>query len=141
MNVSYKRSLFTAIMFGVFFLFIVIYFIIVGPAAFLESKIHFIINAIAILITMSSFAIMLLLTNKRKNIVDERDRNIQIKASSTGLMLTSMYVFILSIVLFIIHRSDGFINVTWMWFVAYSTFAFAYFTTSLLNVYFYLYEE
>jgi|LGOV01.1.fsa_nt_gb hypothetical protein len=141
MNVSYKRSLLTAIMFGLFFFFIVIYFIIIGPDAFLENSIHFAINAIVVAVTLISFAIMLLLTNRRKNIVDERDKNIQIKASSTGLMLTSMYVFILSIVLFIIYRNDGFINVTWMWFLAYSTFAFAYFVTSLLNVYFYLYEE
>ena len=141
MSVSYKKSLFTTIMFGLFFFFITTYFIIIGPDAFLENRIHFVVNAIVIAVTMISFVVMLLLTNRSKSIVDERDKNIQIKASSAGLMLTSMYVFILSIVLFGIYRNAGFINVTWMWFIAYSTFALAYFITSLLNVYFYLYEE
>lgn len=141
MNVSYQKSVFTSFIFGFSFLFIVCYFSIVGPNEYLHNKIHFLINSIVILLSLSSFAIMLLLTNKKEKVHDERDNYIQKKATSVGLLITALYVFSLSIVLFIIYRDDQYITVTWLWFIAYSTFAFTYFSTSLLNVYFYKVER
>lgn len=137
MNVSYKRALWTSCLFGFLFFFLILYFTILGPLPFLENKIHFLINSIVLFITMSSFAIMLLLTNKSDNVVDERDNSIQKKATSTGLLLTSMYVFLLAIILFVVYRNDVYIYVSWLWFIAYTTFAFAYFITSVLIIYFY----
>jgi len=141
MNISYKRATHTTILFGFLFFFIVGYFIIIGPSAYLNNKLHFAINALAIFLVMSSFIVMLLLTNKKERIFDERDLLIQRKANSVGLLLTSMYVFILSIVLFIVFRQDIFVHITWFWFIAYSTFAFAYFSCSFLIVYFYRIDE
>lgn len=137
MNVSYKRSIATSIIFGILFCFLVTFFAVVGPEHYLDKLIYSIISSVAVLISMLSFALMLLLTNKKENIVDERDGVIQKKASSVGLIVSLMYVFLLSIVLFVAYRNEGVLNVSWMWFIAYSTFAFGYFFTSIIHVYFY----
>lgn len=141
MNVTYKRSIATSIIFGILFAFLVIFYAIVGPEEFLARKFYNVVSAAVILAAMISFALMLLLTNKKSNIVDERDYLIQKKASSIGLMVSLIYVFLLSIILFITNRNEGTMNVSWAWFIAYSTFAFGYFITSLIHVYFYNYEN
>ena len=141
MNVSYKRSIMTCIIFGILFLYLVIIFSVIGPENFTNGKTYLIVSSIVILITMIAFALMLLFTNKRSNIVDERDDYIQKKASSIGLLVSLIYVFLLSIVLFVVYRNHAGVNVSWLWFIAYSTFAFGYFFTSLVHVYLYHYES
>ncbi len=140
MNVSYKRSIATSLIFGILFCFLVTFFAVVGPEHYLEGKIYLVISSALVLISCLAFVLMLLLTNKKENIVDERDSVIQKKASSVGLIVSLMYVFLLSIVLFITYRDEGVLNVSWTWFIAYSTFAFGYFCTSLTHVFFYHYE-
>ena len=141
MNITMKRSIGTTIIFGIMFFFLVLYFIFVGPENFLLEKIHSLINAVVIALSMVSFALLLLLTNKKSNIVDERDLQIQKKASSVGLLGSLMYVFLLSISLFVIYRNQAVAPTSWMWFIAYSTFAFGYFFTSLMHIFMYQYEE
>jgi membrane-bound ClpP family serine protease len=58
-----------------------------------------------------------------------------------GLMLTSMFVFIFSIALYVINKDRGVIEVSWVWLIAYMTFAFAYFMTGLITVYLYKVDE
>lgn len=140
MNVSFKRSIATTIIFGILFVFLVVYFSVVGPNDFMVGKVHMVVSAIVITAALLSFALMLLFTNKKGNLVDERDNLIQKKASSTGMVVSMMYVFLLSIILLVVYRDAGVVNVSWMWFIAYSTFAFAYFFTSLIHVYLYNYE-
>ncbi|MCK4552474.1 MAG: DUF2178 domain-containing protein [Tenericutes bacterium] len=135
MNKSYKRSLITCIIFGTLFFFLSIYFIIVGPNAFLANKIHFVINSIFVALAMISFTIMLLLTNNKEYIIDERDAHVQRKSYGVGLMISLIYVFLISIVLFIDNRNTGTVTSSWLWFIAYSTFAFSYFITSLIILY------
>lgn len=141
MNVSYKRSIITSIIFGILFLYLVTIFVVIGPNQFVSNKTNMIITSIVIAVAMLSFAFAMLFTNKKGNIVDERDDYIQKKASSIGLMISLIYVFLLSIILFVINRNSGFIDVSWLWFIAYSTFAFGYFITSLIHVYVYHYES
>jgi hypothetical protein len=141
MNVTYKRSLLTSIIFGILFVFLFVFYLVIGPEEFLSNKINTVISVVVIIVAMGSFGFMLLFTNKKSNVVDERDYFIQKKASSFGLMISMMYVFLLSIVLFIVYRDYGVVNVSWMWFIAYSTFSFGYFVTSLAHVYLYHYEE
>lgn len=141
MNINYKRSLITCILFGLLFFYLIIHFVIVGPLAFQTVRLHKIISVLVILMTMIGFAIMLLLTNKKEKVFDERDQLIQRQASMTGLMLTSMFVFIFSIVLFIINEDRGVLEVSWVWLIAYLTFSFAYFITSLITVYLYKVDE
>ena len=141
MNVSYKRSIITCIIFGILFLYLVLMFSIVGPNKFLSNKLYTIISSVIIAISMLTFAFMMLFTNKKTNIVDERDDYIQKTASSTGLLVSLIYVFLLSIILFVTYRNHTGINPSWFWFIAYSTFAFGYFITSLIHVYLYNYES
>jgi hypothetical protein len=137
MNTSYKRALTTSIIFGILFLFLTIYFVIIGPNEFLSNKIHFVINSIILAMTMIGYSLLLIFTNRKENIVDERDLFVQKKSYGTGLILSLMYVFIISIVLFITNRDIGTVSVSWLWFIAYSTFAFSYFITSFVIVYYY----
>ena len=141
MNISYKRSIITCVIFGILFIYLITVFGIIGPDKFLDSKIHMVITSVVIAIAMISFVLVILFTNKKSNIVDERDDYIQKKASSIGLLISLMYVFLLSIILFVINRNSGVIHVSWLWFIAYSTFAFGYFFTSLVHVYFHYYES
>ena len=141
MNVNYKRSLITAILFGILFFYLLAHFAIVGPLKFQTERIHMVISAIVIMGAMTGFAIMLLLTKKKDKVFDERDQLIQKQASMIGLMLTSMFVFVFTMILFVLNRDRGIIEVSWMWLIAYLTFSFAYFITSSLTVYFYKADE
>ena len=141
MNVNYKRSIVTSILFGTLFFYLLAHFTIIGPLKFQTERIHMVIAAIVIMGAMVGFAIMLLLTKKKDKVFDERDQLIQKQASMIGLMLTSMFVFVFTIVLYVLNKDRGTIEVSWMWLIAYSTFSFAYFITSLLTVYFYKVDE
>ncbi len=141
MEIQYKRSLVTTILFGMLFLFICFYFGLIGPAHFLDSRLHLVITSTVVGLVMLSFSFMLVFTNRKENIVDERDYQIQRKATSTGLMMTAIYVFLVCIVVFVQNRNVGVIPVSWMWFIAYSTFSFAYFVSSSMIVYLYKVEE
>ena len=137
MTITYKRALITTTIFGFLFLFLTVYFIIVGPQAFLDNKVHFVVNSIALALSMIGYALTMIITNKVKAVIDERDYFVQKKSFGVGLVLTLLYVFSLSIILFIINQNTGSINVTWLWFIGYSTFAFSYFITSLVILYYY----
>ena len=141
MNINYKRSIITTILFGILFFYLLFHFVIVGPLVFQSERIHMVISASVILAVMIGFFIMLLLTQKKDKIFDERDQLIQRQASMTGLMLTSMFVFIFSIALYVINKDRGVIEVSWVWLIAYMTFAFAYFMTGLITVYLYKVDE
>ena len=137
MNTSFKRSLTTCIIFGILFVFLTLYFIIVGADSFLSNKIHFVINSVILAIAMVGYSVMLLFTNRKDKLVDERDYSVQKRSYGTGLILSLMYVFLISIILFMVNRDAGTINVSWLWFIAYSTFAFSYFITSFVILYYY----
>ncbi len=141
MNVNYKRSLVTCILFGILFFYLIGHFAIVGAVEFQAERIHMVISAIVILMTMVGFGIMLLMTQKKEKVFDERDQFIQKQASMTGLLLTSMFVFVFSIVLYISYEDRGVIEVAWVWLIAYLTFSFAYFITGLITVYLYKVDE
>ncbi|XMB72078.1 hypothetical protein RJI07_08215 [Mycoplasmatota bacterium WC30] len=134
MNTSYKRAVIVSSMFGTLFVFMSVYFIIVGPTEYLSNKIHFLINSIVLAISMLGFAITMILTQNKENVVDERDYYVQKKSYGTGMILSLMYVFLLCIIVFIINRDAGTVPVTWLWFIGYSTFAFAYAITSLVVI-------
>ncbi len=129
MNISYKRAIVTSAIFGTLFLFLVVYLAIVGPSRFLSEKIHFVVNSIVLVLAMIGYGGYLLRSNKNV-VIDERDTYLQKKSFGTSMILTLLYVFGLSMVLFIIYRDAETISVTWLWFIAYSTFAFSYFITS-----------
>ena len=137
MNITQKRAVFTTTIFGIYFLFLLLFFLIVTPERFLIGHTYILISAIFFFIALIFFAGMMITTNKKDNIIDERDLFIQQKASSTGLISTLIYVFILSIILYLVYESISVLPVSWVWFIAYSTFSFSYFITSLSHLYYY----
>ncbi len=130
MTTTYKRSLVTMILFGILFFYIVISFAIIGPDDYLSTRLNRVINSIVILIVMLGYVYMVLATNKVSNIIDERDILLQKKATSVGMMLTAMFVFTITILLFVQNEDIGTVKVSWMWIIAYGTFSFSYFVTS-----------
>ena len=141
MNTTYKRSLITMILSGILFFYIVISFSIIGPEDFLSTRLNRVINSIIIFLAMIGFGVSMLLTNKSSNIVDERDTLIQKKATSTGMMLTCIFVFIITMYLFVQNEDLGTVNVSWMWVIAYGTFSFSYFVTSTVMILLYNRED
>ena len=83
---------------------------------------------------MILFYSMLWRTNKSEFIVDERDHQIQSRSAMIGLLITTMFVFLFSVGLFIGYEEVGSVPVSWMWLLAYLTFAVAYFSTSSVIV-------
>ena len=141
MSTTYKRSLITMILFGLLFFYIVISFAIIGPEDYLSTRLNRVINSIIIVIAMLGFGLAMLVTNKKSNIVDERDMLIQKKATSTGMILTIMLLFLVSIYLFVKNEDLGTVYVSWMWVIAYGTFSFSYFITSMSMIVLFNREE
>jgi len=56
---------------------------------------------------------------------DERDLAIQSKAVNIGFIIVLLYIFILSISLYIKYETAGTMPVGWVWFIAYSTVVIA----------------
>ena len=137
MTITHKRAKVTANLFGFLFFFLTIYFIIVRPSGFVSNHIHYGINAIVFISCFIYYFIYLYKTNKKTNYVDERDLGIQKKSHGISMILTLIYVYSICIVLFIINRDGNVVSVSWLWFIAYSTFAFAYFITSSIILYHY----
>ncbi|GEM_PF-2405267 len=133
MNIQFKRAIITMGLFAALLLFLVIDFAVVGEDGFLERG-NFVMTAVIIFLTMAVFFLMLLVTNKKDNIVDERDNAIQQKATSVALLVTTMFVFLVCITLFIANENVGSIHISWTWLLAYLTFAMAYFSSSAIIV-------
>lgn len=133
MNVQFKRAIITMGLFAALLLYLVVDFALVGEEGFLERG-NFLMSAIIIFVTMTTFFVMLLVTNKKQNIVDERDNAIQQKATSVALLVTTMFVFLICITLFIANEDVGSIHISWTWLLAYLTFAMAYFSSSAIIV-------
>ena len=133
MNIQYKRACFTSVLFGVLFFYLLINFVVTGVDGFTE-RFNFLITALMILLVMVAFFWMLYRTNKKEYIVDERDNQIQTKATSVSLLVTTMFVFLMCIGLFLGYENSGMVPVSWMWLLAYLTFDVAYFSSSSIIV-------
>ena len=57
------------------------------------------------------------------------------------MMLTAIGIFLLTIFLFVKNEDIGFVNVSWMWVIAYGTFSFSYFITSTAMIVLYNKED
>ena len=141
MTTTYKRSLITMILFGILFFYIVISFLVIGPEDYLSTRLNRVTNSIIIFLVILGFGLTMLITNKASNIVDERDTLIQKKATSTGMMLTGIFVFLITMYLFVQNEDLGTVNVSWMWVIAYGTFSFSYFVTSAVMIVLYNRED
>ena len=83
--------------------------------------------------------ILWIIFRKRKNkiVKDERDDYISLKSISAGFITTGVYIFILSISLYIIYENVGSVPIAWVWFIAYSLFVVSYLSTSAFSLIYY----
>lgn len=68
---------------------------------------------------------------------DERDHYMQGKAVSAGFLITILYIFILSISLYIKYENLGTMPVGWVWFIAYSTIIAANLSIGMCSLLYY----
>jgi len=128
-----KRAFYTMIISGLLLLYLVTDFIITGVDGFLERT-NFLATSAVILIAMIGFGVLIYVTSKSNEVTDERDNSVMLKASNNAIIVITMFVFVLMIGLYLVYEEAGLIPVSWAWFVAYVTFAFAYFITSIITV-------
>lgn len=86
----------------------------------------------------ADMGIMVLSKSKRYGFErDERDKDVQLKAMSSGLMCLVIYIFVLSITLYVIYEKQGLIPIGWVWFIAYTAIVCANLSTGIASLYFY----
>jgi|LGOV01.1.fsa_nt_gb archaellum biogenesis protein FlaJ (TadC family) len=92
------------------------------------------VSAIAILLGIVVNTVML--SKNKKEPLDERSRAIQYRTSTYSLQFCVTYAFVLCMVLFLIYEKSESVPVSWLWFIAYTTFTLTFMLGSFL--YFFL---
>lgn len=78
------------------------------------------------------FVLRLIFKNKKNRIIkDERDDQISMKSMSTSAIVTFIYIFLVTISLYIKYEDTGHVPVAWIWFIAYSLIMVVNITGSL----------
>lgn len=72
---------------------------------------------------------------------DERDFDVQRKATNIGFIIALVYVFFAAITLYTKYESKGLMPVGWMWFLAYSTVIIANLSVSVPSLLLYRKQE
>ena len=137
MTQAKKRAVFTFLIWGsVMIAFCLIFFSGGGPEQYSSERWRRVAGAAIIAFGYLSYALMAWLTRlpprERPFGRDERDEDIQRRASSIGYVVVLVYVFALAIFLWEKYQGSGFVPVGWMWFLAYSTSFAAFISTSFI---------
>lgn len=119
----------------VLIIFLGLFFIASKPSEWnANSNIKFISGIVFGVGYILFFVIQLKGKNNTKN---EKDKLIQYKSTSLTLVIILMYVFIFTMLIYIVYENDVLMPVSWMWFLGYSTV----FLTYIVNSGFYLWYE
>ena len=110
----------------VLLLFLAIFFWGAGPAGYAGEKVRHLIVAILFLIGFISYLTMIYRTRLRPGgpARDERDEAIEWKAQRFAFVAVLVFVYFLSIVLWVIYETPGSVPAGWMWFLGYGTVFF-----------------
>lgn len=115
--------------------FLLLFFIGGGPPEWQQNSNARFLSAIVLAV---GYIVFLMIQRKGKALIkDERDHLVELKSGNVTMILVLMYVFIFGISLFVAYESAGYMPVSWMWFLAYTTI----FITYILNSVFYLWYE
>ena len=99
-----------------------------GAATYANDSIRMGIAAVILGTGFAGYCIMLYLTREKSNdktlISDERDLEIARQANEVTLTAVLVFVFSVSIALFLYYETAGSLPVGWMWFLAYGTGCF-----------------
>jgi len=101
-----------------------------GPATYVDDRTRIVLGAAALGLAFVAHFVMLWRTRARGGdrpvLSDERDERIARRANGVALVVSLVYVVLLSIVLYEVHHDSRLVPVGWMWFVAYSTAMMGY---------------
>ncbi len=105
-----------------------VFFLGGGAATYADDSIRMLIAAVILGTGFVGYLSMIYLTREKSNgkiqISDERDLEIARHANEIALVAVQVFVFSVSISLFLIYETAGSLPVGWMWFMAYGTACF-----------------
>ena len=105
-----------------------VFFLNGGAASYADDSIRMLIAAVILGAGFISYVSMLHLTREKEDdkalIRDERDLEIARQANEIALVAVLVFVFSVSITLFLSYETAGNLPVGWMWFLAYATACF-----------------
>ena len=105
-----------------------VFFLGGGAASYADDSIRMLIAAVILGAGFIGYVSMLYLTREKEDdkalIRDERDLEIARQANEIALVAVLVFVFSVSITLFLIYETAGNLPVGWMWFLAYATACF-----------------
>ena len=105
-----------------------VFFLSGGAASYADDSIRMLIAAVILGAGFIGYVSMLYLTREKEDdkslIRDERDLEIARQANEIALVAVLVFVFSVSIILFLSYETAGNLPVGWMWFLAYATACF-----------------
>ncbi|MDM8533772.1 hypothetical protein QUF55_03610 [Clostridiaceae bacterium HSG29] len=104
-----------------------------------DNKIKSIMLALLFIFGFGGEYILRFIFRKKPNMIirDERDDKILAKALGSSFVGTILYIYLISISLYIRYEQSGFVPVGWLWFIAYSLIVIANIFTSIFSIIFY----
>jgi hypothetical protein len=105
-----------------------VFFLSGGAASYADDSIRMLIAAVILGAGFIGYFSMLYLTREKEDdkslIRDERDLEIARQANEIALVAVLVFVFSVSMTLFLSYETAGSLPVGWMWFLAYATACF-----------------
>jgi len=105
-----------------------VFFLGGGAASYADDSIRMLVAAVILAAGFIGYVSMLYLTREKADdkalIRDERDLEIARQANEIALVAVLVFVFAVSIALFLGYETAGNLPVGWMWFLAYATACF-----------------
>ena len=105
-----------------------VFFLSGGAASYADDSIRMLIAAVILGAGFIGYVSMLHLTREKEDdkalIRDERDLEIARQANEIALVAVLVFVFSVSMALFLSYETAGNLPVGWMWFLAYATACF-----------------
>ena len=140
MNLEYKRSVLSSIIWFISLILLILIVFLVGSVTdFPSDKGRVVMSAIVIGVSYLFQFSMILITKRRNREVprDERDIRIGYKGNSIAFILVLAYAFAMSIFLYEKYKLSG-VPAGYLYFLAYSLVCMAFLSSSILSVILYV---
>ena len=135
-----RRACFTLVIWTlVLVFFILLFFTGGGPSEWAKDRTRKLCIILVFGVGYFSYILMMIMTKSKTvdGVVhrDERDNLIEMRSSRAAFIIVLLYVYILSITLYVSYESVGLIPISWLWFLGYTSIiigSISYASTSLL---------
>jgi hypothetical protein len=115
-----------------------VFFLSGGAASYADDPIRMLVAAVILGAGFIGYFSMLYLTREKEDdkslIRDERDLEIARQANEIALVAVLVFVFSVSITLFLSYETAGSLPVGWMWFLAYATACFGHLAQAIATL-------